>query len=395
MATCSFPMKKLKDVCTRITDGTHVTPKYLDKGIPFLSVKNVKPEGIDFDNVKFISKEEHRKLTARCKPLKGDILLTKVGTIGVAKEVQEEIEFSIFVSVALLKPDATVIDSSYLEYALNYNGTQNQFRKRLKGIGVRDLHLEEIREVEIPLPLLEKQRKIAGLLRRGDSLRRNREKTNKTHDLLLQSIFNKMFGQQSDCLQEIKWIAIEDCMEAIIDYRGKTPPKTSIGIPLVTAKIVGDRELFEPNEFISPDIYDKWMVRGFPRYGDVIFTTEAPLGKVAQLKIKGKVALAQRILLLRGKKDVVSNEFLMYALTSNKVRHDIESRSTGSTVKGIRQKEFRKVKIPVPPVELQNNFSDIARKIDSIHAQRNVITQEINQLSDCLMSKVFKGQLCQ
>jgi type I restriction enzyme, S subunit len=77
---------------------------------------------------------------------------------------------------------------------------------------------------------------------------------------------------------------LEDCVEAIIDYRGKTPRKTAFGIPLITAKVVKGGRIETPDEFIDPSEYDQWMQRGLPRKGDVLITTEAPLGEVAQIE---------------------------------------------------------------------------------------------------------------
>ncbi len=93
---------KLGDICTKITDGTHHTPKYISEGVPFISVKDVRNYKIDFSNTKFISKEEHNELIKRCFPEEGDILITKSGTIG-RLAIVPNIEFSLFVSVALLK----------------------------------------------------------------------------------------------------------------------------------------------------------------------------------------------------------------------------------------------------------------------------------------------------
>ncbi|MFN7660570.1 MAG: hypothetical protein ACK5P3_21005, partial [Dolichospermum sp.] len=87
---------------------------------------------------------------------------------------------------------------------------------------------------------------------------------------------------------------LEDCMEAIIDYRGKTPEKTSFGIPLITAKIVKDGQINNIQEYIAIKDYDSWMRRGLPEPGDIVMTTEAPLGEIAQLDNR-KVALGQRL----------------------------------------------------------------------------------------------------
>ena len=94
---------------------------------------------------------------------------------------------------------------------------------------------------------------------------------------------------------------MEDALECIIDYRGKTPKKSDSGIMTLSAKSVRDGYIdYSQCYFISPEEYDRFMVRGFPQVGDVLLTTEAPLGMVARLD-RSDVALAQRLLTLRGK----------------------------------------------------------------------------------------------
>src|SRR5690625_197563 len=93
--------KSLRSICVSIKDGTHYTPKYVKNGIPFYSVENVSMN--DFKNTKFITVEEHKKLIQRCNPEKGDILLTRIGTLGITKLIDWEVDASIYVSLALLK----------------------------------------------------------------------------------------------------------------------------------------------------------------------------------------------------------------------------------------------------------------------------------------------------
>ena len=145
-----------------VTDGTHFTPTYVQKGKKFLSVKNIRPAEIDFEEVKYISDEEHNSLIKRAHPQPNDILLTKVGTIGYAAVIPEKCpDFSIFVSVALLKPKRQDINSNYISELLNSSVIKLQFLRSLKGVGVPDLHLENIRKIKIPIPPIEKQIKIA------------------------------------------------------------------------------------------------------------------------------------------------------------------------------------------------------------------------------------------
>jgi len=173
--------------------------------------------------------------------------------------------------------------------------------------------------------------------------------------------------------------ALEECIEELIDYRGKTPKKSDWGIPLITAKIIKDGKILEPNEFITNKTYKSWMTRGMPQSGDVLITTEAPLGNVAQLKTNN-VALAQRIILLRGKKGFLDNTFLRYVLQSPFVQNDIQSRATGTTVLGIKQSELRKVMIPVPSYKEQLKIANILVSLDNkidINLRINIFLEKI------------------
>ncbi|MCY1035677.1 restriction endonuclease subunit S [Corallococcus sp. BB11-1] len=159
-------------------------------------------------------------------------------------------------------------------------------------------------------------------------------------------------------------IPLENCMNAIIDYRGKSPSKTDFGVPLITAKVVkGGRLLEQEQEFIAEEEYDAWMRRGLPEVGDVLITTEAPLGEVAQVNAV-RIALAQRIILLRGNPALLDNTFLKFALQSVPVQREIHARATGTTVLGIRQSELRRVLLPVPPLDEQRNIAELLGSLD-------------------------------
>lgn len=134
-----------------------------------------------------------------------------------------------------------------------------------------------------------------------------------------------------------------------IDYRGKTPQKTEYGMRLITAKNVKMGYLQnKPMEFVDPKIYDEWMTRGIPKKGDVLFTTEAPLGNVAQLDTDEKVVFAQRIIVMQPKREVLDSTFLKYMLLSNVMQEKIHEKGTGATVKGIKSQLLKKVKIYFP-----------------------------------------------
>lgn len=154
----------LNDVCVLITDGTHATPKYIDKWIPFLSVKNITKWIIDLSDTRFISEDEHKQLTKRCCPEYWDILYSKVWTTWVAKIIDIKVEFSIFVSLALLKVKKDIVSSEYLEKILNSPLAYQQAQARTRGVANRNLVITDIKTIEIPLPPLPKQQEIVKYL---------------------------------------------------------------------------------------------------------------------------------------------------------------------------------------------------------------------------------------
>lgn len=155
-----FPESRLDEACSLITDGTHYTPTYVDDGVVFLSAKNVTSGSIDWQSVKHIPLTLHQELQKRVSPRRGDLLLAKNGTTGVAAIVDRDAVFDIYVSLALLRCSDRLVPE-YLHAALNSTLIRRQFDGVLKGIGVPNLHLVEIRKANIPLPPLKLQRDFA------------------------------------------------------------------------------------------------------------------------------------------------------------------------------------------------------------------------------------------
>lgn len=182
--------------------------------------------------------------------------------------------------------------------------------------------------------------------------------------------------------------ALIDVLDALIDYRGKTPNKTDFGIPLITAKIVKDGSIFHYTEFIAESDYDSWMVRGIPQKGDLVLTTEAPLGEVALLN-GDKVALAQRIVTLRGKENILDTTYLKYFLQSDKGQLRLQQRATGSTVLGIKQSELRKVVISYPDYSEQKKIAAILSSFDEKIETNRKINARLEELAQALFKSWF------
>ena len=160
-----------------------------------------------------------------------------------------------------------------------------------------------------------------------------------------------------------------------IDYRGRTPKKVDAGIPLITAKNVRFGFINrEPYEYITEDEYESWMTRGYPKFGDLLLTTEAPLGNVAVIDIQEQFALAQRVICLQLHKPEMAN-FLKWLVMSTPFQNQLLDNATGMTAKGIKSARLKEIPIPFPPLAEQHR---IVAKIDQLMALCDQLDQQID-----------------
>lgn len=181
---------------------------------------------------------------------------------------------------------------------------------------------------------------------------------------------------------------LDNCLEALLDYRGKSPPKSAQGIPVLSAKVVKTTGLLRPiDQKIAIDYYPKWMVRGFPRVGDVVMTTEAPMGEIIQLDEKTvQYALGQRIVCMRGKAQKLDNTFLRYLLSSPAQQAILASYATGTTVLGISQKALRLVPISYPDFSEQKRIGELLGALDD----KVELNWRINETLEAMLRAIFK-----
>ncbi|WP_431321637.1 restriction endonuclease subunit S [Rhizobium sp. YTU87027] len=189
-------------------------------------------------------------------------------------------------------------------------------------------------------------------------------------------------------MSEWREYPLEDCLDTLIDYRGKSPKKSDTGIPVISAKVVKDGRILHPIEqTIERDYYVEWMRRGYPRPGDVVLTTEGPLGEVAQLDSRtAKYALGQRIVVLRGHRNAVDNTFLKFLLLSPVGQERLKSYATGTTVEGISQKSLRKLLLPIPPIGQQLNIAELLGALDD----KIELNRQMSETLEAMAQAIFR-----
>jgi type I restriction enzyme S subunit len=279
-------------------------------------------------------------------------------------------------------------DTRFLNYQFSDNlhgrWLRNFIQVGARANGALSINDGDLMALPVPMPsgitAVVEQQRIADCLSSLDELiaaQARKVEALKTHKKgLMQQLFPRE-GETQPSLRfpefqnAAEWVSEElsSCLKKVIDYRGIAPPKSESGIPLITAKNVRFGWLDMTNdEYIEEDKYDEWMSRGIPHAGDILFTTEAPLGNVALFPPLGKFALGQRLLTLRSKPERCDPAFLFHSLLGPTMQAEIDFHGTGSTAKGIKSKVFVKLTFCHPSLHEQQRIAACLSSLDTLIA---------------------------
>lgn len=163
-----YPEKQLSEVCKKITDGAHKTPKYLGEGVTFISAKNIINGRLDFSDIKYISESEYQEIQKRCQTEKGDVLLAKSGSLGMTAIVENDESLGLFESLAILKYDRMLLNGVFLCRQMQSDAVQSQLMSNVKGVAVKHLHLNVISKTKIIVPPMDLQERFCAFARQSD-----------------------------------------------------------------------------------------------------------------------------------------------------------------------------------------------------------------------------------
>ena len=197
-------------------------------------------------------------------------------------------------------------------------------------------------------------------------------------------------------MSDWKEYTLGDVLELVIDHRGKTPKKLGFddfftnGYPVLSAKHVKTSGLvnLDAMRFANEEMYKKWMKEPTQK-GDVILTSEAPLGELFYIDGSTQYVLGQRVFGLRPKIDILEPKYLLVWLTSAEGQSRLQARATGSTVQGIKQSELLKIIIPIPPLEIQKIISEIYGSLDEKIQLNTQINKTLEQIAQALFKSWF------
>lgn len=198
-----------------------------------------------------------------------------------------------------------------------------------------------------------------------------------------------------DAPENWSWIRLGN-LAKFIDYRGKTPHKKENGIRLITAKNIRKGYIdLSPEEFIAEEDYTSWMTRGFPKCGDILFTTEAPLGNAAIIDVDGKFALAQRSICFQWHIPEIS-PFMLIQIMAMPFQSQLNDKSTGMTAAGIKASKLKEIPVILPPYQEQTRIvsrvQDLMSLCDQLEQHSLTSLDAHQQLVETLLTTLTNSQ---
>ena len=274
-----------------------------------------------------------------------------------------------------------------LQRYLYYFCRNFDFERLNKAVTIPSLTKSDLLKIEIELPSMENQQKVVDKLSKIEQIIQMRKQELQGIDELIKARFAEMFD-----LEECTYGTFGNDTD-FVDYRGKTPELSEVGtIRMVNAKSVGKGFFKNVDEYVTEETYDEWMRRGFGYPGDVLFVTEGhTFGNTCLVPdYLVKFALGQRVITIKGHRGVIENAFLCAYMQTDQFWKDINVYRTGGTAQGIRSKDLVKIRIPLPIMETQRQFSDFAKQVNKSKVVIQKALDEMQKLFDSLMQKYFK-----
>ena len=383
-----------------IRDGTHESPKYKDNGYPLITSKNLKHGRIDFSDVNFISEEDYISINKRSKVNKGDVLYSMIGSIGNYAFVDNEPNYAIK-NVALFRSIDKRLHNKFFLHLINSSIFQRQIEQRMKGGTQKFVSLKILRNLKIPLPPLEEQKKIAAILDAADDYRQKTKALIEKYDQLTQSLFQDMFGDPVTNPMGWETISLTEFIKSLktgvsVNSTNKEYKEGDFGILKTSCVYSG---IFRPSEakVIREDEYERMKLS--PKADSIIIsrmnTTEL-VGKSAYIRNHHKNLFLPDRLWQTEKAELSYNvRWLSHALSFQSFMNEIGKISSGTSgsMKNISKKNFLKLPMIYPPEKLQSQFTQRVAQIEKQKQQAEESLVKAEELFSSLLQRAFKGEL--
>jgi type I restriction enzyme, S subunit len=412
-----WPLVRLKEICYRISDGTHFTPAYVKSGIPFISVKDIYNDIVHFDKCKYITKDAHQELIRRCQPEKDDILITKSGTIGRMALVPPKPEFSLFVSVALIKNKKELIHSKFLKFCLENFLNSINISQDIKGGLLKNFHLEDIRETLIPVVALKEQDEIISKLeelfseldKSIENLRVAQQQLKTYRQSVLKWAFDGKLTNENVKEGELpegwKNVSITELAEKNKHALKAGPFGSSLkkefyvekGYKIYGQEQVISGDAFYGDYYVNEEKYQELSSCKIKSF-DILISLVGTVGKVLLLPENCEAGIINpRLIKISLSKNIYLPKFFKYYFESSAVKSFYGAETRGTTMDVLNLGIIKTIPFPLCSIDEQNKIIDaIESRLSVADKMEESISQSLQQaqaLRQSILKKAFEGRL--
>ncbi|WP_005035787.1 restriction endonuclease subunit S [Holophaga foetida] len=257
-----------------------------------------------------------------------------------------------------------------------------------------DRHFKHLKRIDVVIPPLPEQRRIAAILDQAEALRAKRRAALAKLDTLAQSIFIEMFGDPALNLRKWPISTIAEVAEQVTDGEHLTPLRSSEGIKLLSARNIRDGFIdFGNVDYIPQSEHERIKRRCNPSRGDVLISCSGSIGRVASVEVDEPFSLVRSAALVRPRSSVIHNKFLEHYLRTPALRARMEKRANASSQANLFQGQIRELPVLVPPMAEQRRFVALMMAVDQLAIPYHTSALHLDSLFASLQHRAFRGEL--
>lgn len=396
----SWKKAKLSECCQSISDGDHQAPPKSNKGIPFVTISNIKDNSFDFTNCMHVPQSYYDNLLAKRKPQKGDILYSVVGSFGIPVLIKENVKFTFQRHIAILRPNPHIVEPAYMYYSMLSKAFFLQADAAAIGAAQRTISLSSLQNLTINLPDLPTQRRIASILSAYDDLIENNRRQIKLLEEAAQRLYREWFvelrfpGHEGvkvvDGVPE-GWMkgTVDNIVKLLSGYPFKSSEYVSSGkYRLITIKNVKDGEFSPDNVDYIDQLPDKVPSHCILTEGDILLSLTGNIGRVCIVNGYNYL-LNQRV----AKLQTLHPAYAYCMFRSKEMLNKMTALSNGVAQQNLSPIRSEKIRILIPSSNLLSQFKNIVEPIISqIILLNNQITFAC-EARDRLLPELMDGEM--
>ena len=385
-------MKQVRGVSYSKNDASLT---YKEGFVPVLRAGNIQNSRIIHYDFVYIPKEGVKNVQLLKK---GDILIAassgSISIVGKAAMILQDMNAGFGAFCKVLRPNKEIVNEDYFKFYFETPHYKNTISQLAEGANINNLKTEHFDNLELYLPPLPQQQKIAKILDAADSLRQNDKSLIAKYDELTQALFLDMFGDIGRNIFKFPIVKLDEVCSKITDGEHGTVERLDSGKLYLMARNIRDNYIdFSDVSFISEEDHKKIFKRCNAEKGDLLLVcVGATIGRACITPDVEQFSLARSVALLKPNKKI--NSLYLYTAISSKYIQEVIKRSGNSSAQaGLYTGKIKEIQITLPPISLQNQFAERVTQIEEQKAIAQKSLEQSERLFNSLLQKAFKGEL--